>query len=144
MDYTQLHISLHILAILLLLYLVVKKSEHITNADIPAGIGAMNAHLYTSGATMRMLGQSFSSTNQGVKLDIRSTDNPADKHTVKVLPTERYKDIPVGLHSAANLYTSGATLRALGQVFTSTNQGHKVTLHNSDNPNEVMEVYISK
>ena len=146
MDSTQFHISLHILAILLLLYLVViiNKPEHIANADIPAGIGAMNAHLYTSGATMRMLGQSFSSTNQGVKMDILSTDNPADKQTVKVLPTERYQDIPAGLHSAANLYTSGATLRALGQVFTSTNQGHKVTLHNSDNPKEVMNVYISK
>lgn len=144
MDYTQFHISLHILAILLLLYLVVKKSEHIANADIPAGIGAMNAHLYTSGATMRMLGQSFSSTNQGVKLDVLSTDNPSEKQTVKVSPTERYQDIPAGLHSAANLYTSGATLRALGQVFTSTNQGRKVTLHNSDNPAEVMEVYISK
>ncbi len=144
MDYTQFHISLHILAILLLLYLVVQKSEHIANADIPAGIGAMNAHLYTSGATMRMLGQSFSSTNQGVQLDIRSTENPSEKQTVKVSLTERYQDIPAGLHSGANLYTSGATLRALGQVFTSTNQGRKVTLHNSDNPQEVMEVYVAR
>lgn len=30
------------------------------------------------------------------------------------------------------VYTSGATLRALGQVFSSTNQGAYTTLHNMD------------
>ena len=147
MDYSQFHISLHILAILLLIYLVViiNKSEHIANADIPAGTGATNAHLYTSGATMRMLGQSFSSSDQGVSVDVLSTENPNEKQRVKVLPAKgKYLDIPVGVHSSANLYTSGATLRALGQVFTSTNQGHKVTLHNSDNPKEVMDVYVAR
>lgn len=44
-------------------------------------------------------------------------------------PTEKY--IGTGLAST-EIYTSGATLRRLGQIFTSTNQGVQTTIYNAD------------
>ena len=146
METEQIHIGLHILGILLLIYLIFSRSEYIMNADIPRGIGSFNTHLYTSGATMRVIGQTFSSTNQGVRARVHSTENPSDIYTVTIHPDKDgfkgAQDIPSGLHNAGHLYTSGATLRVLGQTMSSTNQGRRAVLHNSDNPEHEIPVVI--
>jgi hypothetical protein len=148
MDLDNIHIGLHILGILLLIYLIYiesSESEHIANADVPRGIGSFNTHVYTSGATMRVIGQTFSSSNQGVRMRMFSTENPSDIYTITVHPiTERISnaDVPRGLRHAGNLYTSGATMRVLGQAFSSSNQGRRAILHNSDDPNHEIPVVI--
>ena len=148
MELDQIHVGLHILGILLLIYLIFSRNENIMNADIPRGIGSFNTHLYTSGATMRVIGQQFSSTNQGVSARMHSTENPSDIYTVSIHPATdgfqnmAFKDIPRGLRNVGHVYTSGATLRVLGQSFSSTNQGRRAILHSSDNPDHEIPVII--
>jgi hypothetical protein len=148
MGLDNIHIGLHILGILLLIYLIFSRSEYIMNADIPTGIGSFNTHLYTSGATLRSIGQVFSSTNQGVSAQMHSTENPSDAYNIKIHPlTDGFqsilnKDLPVGLGNAGHVFTSGATMRVLGQTFSSTNQGRRAILHSADDPNHEIPVYI--
>lgn len=139
-------IGLQILGILLLLYLVFRgKSEYIMNADIPPGIGSENVHLYTSGATLRDIGTVFSSTNQGVNTTLHSSDDPGKAYHVTIQPASESimnRDIPKGLSQTGTVYTSGATMRVLGQSFSSTNQGRKAILHSSDDPSKSIAVVI--
>lgn len=42
------------------------------------------------------------------------------------------------------IYTSGATMRRLGQIFTSTDQGTPMTIYNKENKNEKLNVLLKK
>jgi hypothetical protein len=42
------------------------------------------------------------------------------------------------------IYTSGATMRRLGQIFTSTDQGAPITIYNKENKNEKLHVLLKK
>jgi hypothetical protein len=98
--------GLLIAILLVLVYFVFLKSEHASGffgADLPKNIGGLNAAALTSGATMRDVGQVFSSTNQHLT-------NP---------DVGGYTGVG-GLNKAA--LTAGATLRRMAQTFGSTNQ----------------------
>ena len=59
--------------------------------------------------------------------------------------SERKKETLVGNDLFGDgIYTSGATMRRLGQIFTSTNQGAPVTLYNAENNNEKLQVLLKK
>ena len=42
------------------------------------------------------------------------------------------------------IYTSGATMRRLGQIFTSTDQGVPMTIYNKENKNEKLNILLKK
>ena len=47
-----------------------------------------------------------------------------------------------GLANNPQVFTSGATLRRMGQKFTSTNQGVYTTVHNMDKKGETKDVVV--
>jgi hypothetical protein len=126
------HLGLYILLIIVII-LLLKRGEAMRNSK-KNGI-----KLYTSGATMRQLGQKFSSTNQ-----------EQGHHKVIVHELESGKSAPLILTTKdgivnpdlagfmetndQHLYTSGANMRVMGQIFSSTNQGAEVTVHSLDEP----------
>lgn len=80
--YARITMALEILIVLVLLYLLVFV-YHDERMDDPnfsyTGKGLSNAGIYTSGATMRRLGQVFSSTDQGQPSTIYNAEIPAGK-----------------------------------------------------------------
>jgi hypothetical protein len=126
------HAGIYVLLIIIIIMLYLK-AESMLSPTQP------NLVLYTSGATMRVLGQKFSSSNQAsgapaAVVHLREMDtNTATPIVVKAV-TQKFEASPTldldGYTggSAINLYTSGATMRELGQVFSSSDQGANVSV----------------
>ena len=154
MDYQIINLVLHILIVLLLVWTIFSKSETLKTAqggflgDFLSGYvgGGLNSRVYTSGATMRRLGQLFSSANQGQSIAIHNIDGQEVLYATAI-PTEHMQTaqggkIPSGYVGSGvinHVYTSGATMRRLGQIFTSTNQDQgtpvSVELYDIENAN---------
>jgi hypothetical protein len=108
------------------IYISLKKSSENMN-DVPK--------FYTSGASMRVLAQKFSSADQAV---VTVQDDSNNKKAV-VLTAQNGIINPdlsgyVGTGDA-HMYTSGASMRVLDQVFSSTDQAPSVAVHSIDDPN---------
>jgi hypothetical protein len=74
---------LQIIVVLLLIYVLYRLStEHYVGNGLGTPTGSIGA--YTSGATLRRLGQHFSSTNQGVPMTLYNADLPGDTKTISV------------------------------------------------------------
>lgn len=74
-----------LIAVLYLVYLTVYQKERYLGSGL-----ADNVQVYTSGATLRRLGQKFSSTNQGVYTTIHNAEiNGGDPVPVVVFPAEK-------------------------------------------------------
>ncbi len=119
--------AVYVVCILLFLLLVYKGAERMT------ATAGRPIKLYTSGATMRHLSQ-FSSSDQGhvVLHELESNKTVP----LLVAPTAIVNpDLYGVVKSDAHLYTSGATMRVLDQVFSSTDQGVPVSVHNVEDPN---------
>jgi hypothetical protein len=104
--YARITMALEILIVLVLLYLLVYV-YHDERMDDPnysyTGKGLSNAAIYTSGATMRRLGQVFSSTNQGQPSTIYNAEIPPGKGNsgVPVMMYPRNSVPPVLLNALA-------------------------------------------
>jgi len=85
-SYTKL---IQITIIILLIYMIYKfgRENYVgSGLGIPAGtIGA-----YTSGATLRRLGQKFSSTNQGIPMTLYNADLPGEDKVIHVIVYPKY------------------------------------------------------
>lgn len=96
---------------------------------------------YTSGASMRVLAQKFSSANQAV---VTIQDEYKNKRAVVLSQNSPQKSAQNNIVNPdlsgyvgsgdAHMYTSGATMRVLDQVFSSADQA-PVMVHSSDDPN---------
>lgn len=119
------HIAIFVLLIVIIAMLY-RKNENMNN-NVP--------RFYTSGASLRALAQKFSSTNQAV---VTVQDENKNKRAV-ILTAQNgivNPDLSGYVGSGdAHMYTSGATMRVLDQVFSSTNQAQPVALHSTDDPN---------
>ena len=90
---------------------------------------------YTSGASMRILAQKFSSANQAV---VTVQDEKNNKRAVVLTAQNSIvnPDLSGYVGSGdAHMYTSGASMRVLDQVFSSSDQAPSVAVHSSDDPN---------
>jgi len=124
------HLGLYIL-LLIVIIILLKRGEAMLNSK------KQGIKLYTSGATMRQIGQKFSSANQGHhKVILHELES--GKAAPLILTTQNnIVDPDLAGFMATNdqhLYTSGADMRMMGQVFSSTNQGAAVTIHSLDEP----------
>jgi hypothetical protein len=124
------HLGMYILLIIIIILLLKKGESMLSGRN--EGI-----KLYTSGATMRQLGQKFSSTNQGHhKLIVHELES--GKASPMIITAQSGMVNPdLGGFMATNdqhLYTSGANMRMLGQQFSSTNQAPAVSIHSLDEP----------
>jgi hypothetical protein len=118
------HIGICVLLIIIIVMLY-RKNENMS--DVPK--------FYTSGASMRVLAQKFSSADQAV---VTVQDDKNNKRAV-VLTAQNGIVNPdlsgyVGTGDA-HMYTSGASMRVLDQVFSSTDQAPSVAVHSTDDPN---------
>lgn len=78
---------LQVIIVVLLIYLIYRYGmEHYVGNGLGTPAGIVGA--YTSGATLRRLGQQFTSTNQGVPMTLYNADLPGENKTmtVTVLP----------------------------------------------------------
>jgi len=124
------HLGLYIL-LLIVIIILLKRGEAMLNSK-KEGI-----KLYTSGATMRQLGQRFSSTNQGHhKVIVHELES--GKSAPLILTTQNnIVDPDLAGFMATNdqhLYASGANMRILNQQFSSTNQAPSVSIQSIDEP----------
>lgn len=112
-----------LLAIIIIgwIYISIKPSENMANVP----------KFYTSGASMRVLAQKFSSADQAL---VTVQDENNNKRAV-VLTAQNgivNPDLSGYVGSGdAHMYTSGSTMRVLDQVFSSTDQA-PVAVHSSD------------
>lgn len=124
------HVSIALaLLVIVFLVLIMRPSEGVKDKR--------NFKLYTSGATMRRVGSSFSSANQvqPVVLHVEGKTVPLYLGYGTAQGGIVNPDLG-GISLAGNdhFYTSGATMRDLDQVFSSSDQAPSVEIHNMDDP----------
>jgi hypothetical protein len=75
---------LQIAIIIMLMYVIYKFGrENYVGSGLGTPAGTIGA--YTSGATLRRLGQKFSSTNQGVPMTLYNADLPGEDKVIQVI-----------------------------------------------------------
>lgn len=99
----------HVVIIILLLYIIWRL--HNTGEKLKQGAyfgSGLDQYLYTSGATMRRLGQVFSQPGQGVRTTIYNAERryDADQKTAQGVPVVMYLDQGAPYDNRTNLYNA--------------------------------------
>jgi hypothetical protein len=77
------YIAAAVVVLLILLFVVYSNNKHKDETYI--GHSLADTDVYTSGATLRRLGQVFSSTDQGVQTTVHNVDADGTHHRLRVI-----------------------------------------------------------
>lgn len=99
----------HIVIIILLIYIIWRL--HNTGEKLRQGAyfgNGLDKYLYTSGATMRRLGQVFSQPGQGIQTTVYNAERRYDpgQKTAQGIPVVMYLDNGMPFSNQTNLYTA--------------------------------------